>query len=181
MAGHQVCCPFFFPSAMLPHHRKSVSLLFTSTDLPLWSSVETVGTLYQKDTERFDLLLTEPIGEANSLGSLLSQAADFDGNEVTTLTTPRLLWLELSPYRVTLTMQGSGAFSYRHSWEQGVYGFSRYWLHRDDSHPKRLFLRNFTRNLVLKGRPLPSFFRVEYELWSETVQLGKYVLSLEIQ
>ncbi|MDB9356167.1 hypothetical protein PN486_07935, partial [Nodularia spumigena CS-587/03] len=45
---------------MLTHHRKPVCLSLISTDLPFWSVVETAGTLYQKDTDRFHLLLTAP-------------------------------------------------------------------------------------------------------------------------
>ena len=45
---------------MLTHHRKPVCLSLISTDLPIWSVVETAGTLYQKDTDRFHLLLTAP-------------------------------------------------------------------------------------------------------------------------
>jgi hypothetical protein len=41
-------------------------------------------------------------------------------------------------------------------------------------------LRNFTRSLTLTGRPLPEHLRVEYELWSAKVQLGHYILNLEI-
>ncbi|MCC5626216.1 hypothetical protein LC574_35190, partial [Nostoc sp. CHAB 5715] len=45
---------------MLTHHRKPVCLSLISTDLPIWSVVETAATLYQKDTDRFHLLLTAP-------------------------------------------------------------------------------------------------------------------------
>ena len=95
---------------------------------------------------------------------------------------PRLLWLEISPYRVIMTMQGNGRFSYRHFWEQGVYGLSRYWLQSDLSGGSgQMRLRNFTRNLKLEGQALPHRLRIEYELWSEKVQLGAYVMNLEIE
>ncbi|TAF52944.1 MAG: hypothetical protein EAZ60_22060 [Oscillatoriales cyanobacterium] len=117
---------------MLTHHRKPVSLSLVSTDLPLWSVVETAGTLYQKDRDRFHLLLHEPA-------------------------------------------------SYRHCWERGMYGLSRYWLQGESlATPEQLRLRNFTRNLTLTGKPEPQHLRLEYELWSEKVQLGQYILNLEI-
>ena len=64
--------------------------------------VETTATLYQKDQQRFHLLLNEPAvlgwqpqGNANS---------DLDAD----LTPTRLLWFEISPYRAIATMQGQG-------------------------------------------------------------------------
>ncbi|HLO49545.1 MAG TPA: hypothetical protein VK211_14105 [Kamptonema sp.] len=162
---------------MLTHHRKPVSLSLVSTDLPLWSVVETAATLYQKDRERFHLLLHEPAIIDKEPQGTTSQ-------DVATLppaTKPRLLWLEVSPYRIIMTMQGNGNYSYRHLWERGMYGLSRYWLQSDSLvTPGQLRLRNFTRQLILTGRPLPEHLRLEYELWSEKVQLGYYVLNLEI-
>jgi hypothetical protein len=80
-----------------------------------------------------------------------------------------------------MTMQGNGKLSYRHLWERGIYGLSRYWLHSDslDAHGQ-VRLRNFTKSLTLEGHPLPEHLRLEYELWSEKVQLGSYILNLEI-
>lgn len=156
---------------MLTHHRKPVCLSLVSTDLPIWSVVETAATLYQKDREQFHLLLTEPAIEGGEpVESLASTPAR-----------PRLLWLEISPRRVIMTMQGNGKLSYRHFWEQGTYGLSRYWL-QSESLPgnSQLRLRNFTRSLKLVGGSLPEHLRVEYELWSEKVQLGSYILNLEI-
>jgi hypothetical protein len=81
-----------------------------------------------------------------------------------------------------MTMQGGGKLSYRHFWERGVYGVSRYWLQSDELMGYESFrLRNYTRNLYIKGHPLPTNLRLEYELWTETLCLGKYVLSLEIE
>lgn len=167
---------------MLTNHRKPVCLSLVSTDLPLWSVVETAATLYQKDQERFHLLLTEPVLMDREV------QAEAEAQDVTTLPiaeTPRLLWLEISPYRVVMTMQGNGKFSYRHFWEQGVYGVSRYWLQSESfNNSGQLRLRNYTRSLTLKGGfqagMLPHQLRVEYELWSEKIQLGCYVLNLEI-
>ncbi|MEB3337385.1 MAG: hypothetical protein VKJ46_07990 [Leptolyngbyaceae bacterium] len=170
---------------MLTHHRKPVCLSLVSTDLPVWSVVEAAGTLYQKDKERFHLLLTEPTVQDH-----LPQREALDPTEVTTTevitngtpsSAPRLLWLEISPYRVIMTMQGSTQFSYRHFWEQGVYGLSRYWLQSESLvNNGQLRLRNFTRRLTLQSGSLPEYLRVEYELWSDKVQLGCYVLNLEI-
>lgn len=153
---------------MLTHHRKPVRLSIVSTDLPICDGIETVGTLYQKDTERFHLLLTEPpVTSPNPIEPASK--------------TSRLIWLELSPSRVIMTMQSNGGFSYRHLWERGVYGLSRFWLQSDLMQGGgSLRLRNFTRNLNLDGRPLPRLVRVDYELWTEKLQLGHYVLELEI-
>ena len=152
---------------MLTHHRKPVCLSLISTDLPVWSVVETAATLYQKDRERFHLLLTEPP---------LQEPQPMENHRST-----RLLWLEISPYRVVMTMQGNAQVSYRHFWEQGIYGISRYWLRSEALQGnEQMRLRNFTRSLTLTGRPLPEHLRLEYELWSAKVQLGHYILNLEI-
>ncbi|MGJ5672159.1 MAG: hypothetical protein ACR9NN_00800 [Nostochopsis sp.] len=152
---------------MLTHHRKPVCLSLISTDLPLWSVVETAATLYQKDRDRFHLLLTAPTVTNNK--------------EALNPSSPRVLWLEISPYRVTMTMQGNAQLSYRHFWERGVYGITRYWLPTESLQPHQpIRLRNFTRNLTLSGHPLPEHLRLEYELWAEKVQLGCYILNLEI-
>jgi hypothetical protein len=147
-----------------------------SYDLPIWTVVETDATLYQKDAERFHVLLTEPLIQEGLPELVQSQVLSPSVPE-----TPRLLWLEISPYRVTMTMQGNGKFSYRHFWEQGVYGISRYWLQTESftgSHQMRL--RNFTRSLTLDGKPFPAYLRVEYELWAQQLRIGHYVMNLEI-
>jgi hypothetical protein len=152
---------------MLTHQRKPVCLSLISTDLPLWYVVETAGTLYQKDRDRFHLLLKEPP----------LKSCDPVPQAVTT----RLVWLEISPYRVIMTMQGNGQLGYRHFWEPGVYGLSRYWLPSDSLQGNEsIRLRNFTRSLTLSARPFPEHLRVEYELWTDKIQLGHYILNLEI-
>lgn len=162
---------------MLTHHRKPVSLSLVSTDLPIWSVVETAATVYQKDNEIFHLLLHEP-------AIIDKEPQPENSKELITLPValkPRLLWLEISPYRVIMTMQGNGNYSYRHLWERGMYGVSRYCLRNDSLViPGQLKFRNFTRKLLLTGRPLPEYLRLEYELWSDKLQLGQYVLNLEI-
>jgi len=162
---------------MLTHHRLPVHMSLVSTDLPVWSVIETAATLYQKEGDRFHLSLTEPI---DCLAE--NQTDPTADSDQPSPNTPRLLWLELSPYRVIMTMQSNGKFSYRHFWEQGVYGVSRYWL-QDDHLGKtgHLRLQNFTRSLVLQNTPLPTYLRVEYELWSDKVALGRYILNLDIQ
>jgi len=157
---------------MLTHHRLPASLSIISTDLPVWSVVEAAATLYQKDADRFHLLMSDP----NAQWATPPRSTPYLAGQP-----PQLLWLELSPYRVIMTMQGSGCFSYRHFWEQGVYGLSRYWLQGETpSGNGQLRLRNFTRSLTLQCNPLPWHLRVEYELWSDKVQLGRYVLNLEM-
>ncbi|MBK4728822.1 hypothetical protein JJD41_02810 [Oxynema sp. CENA135] len=161
---------------MLTHRRKPVCLSLVSTDLPIWSVVETAATLYQKDQQRFHLLLTEP-------AIAQSEPTDSPTTEDTRNTTPqsRLLWLEITPYRIVMTMQGNGRFSYRHLWERGMYGISRYWLQTETiDGPGQIRLRNYTRHLELIGTPFPERVRLEYELWSETLQLGRYILNIEI-
>jgi hypothetical protein len=161
---------------MLTHRRKPVSLSLISTDLPVWSTVDTAATLYQKDQDRFHLLLTEP--------AIYDFISGQNSPEVATLPAPpksRLLWLEFSPYRATLTMQGNGEYSYRHLWERGMYGISRYWIQdKVNGTNGQMRLRNYTRNLTLTGRPIPDYLRLEYELWSGKVRLGCYILNLEI-
>lgn len=163
---------------MLRHHRKPVCLSLVSTDLPIWSTIETAATLYQKDKERFHLLLSAPAvpdrePELEPEALPIAQQA--------TKTDTKLLWLELSPYRVIMTMQGNGKLSYRHLWEKGVYGISRYWLYSESLQGNgSLRLRNFTRSLSLEGSPLPYCLRVEYELWAGKVQMGSYILTLDI-
>ncbi|MBD1936809.1 hypothetical protein [Microcoleus sp. FACHB-68] len=160
---------------MLTHHRKPVCLSVVSTDLPFWSVVETAATLYQKDRERFHLLLSEPVISDRDPVTVAPEVATLPAK------TSRLLWLEISPYRVIMTMQGNGQFSYRHLWERGMYGISRYWLQSDSlGANSQMRLRNFTRNLTLIGKPLPEHVRLEYELWAEKVQLGRYILNLDI-
>lgn len=158
---------------MLTHY-KPVCLSLMSLDMPLWSVIETAAAIYQKDQERFHLVFTEPLVLDFHEPMLKEGTPSFQ--------TPRLLWLEISPYRVMMTMQGNGNLSYRHFWEQGVYGLSRYWLHDDTLKTRnQLRLRNFTRSLTLTQKPLPSHLRVDYELWADKLQLGHYVLNLEIQ
>ncbi|MGB3241122.1 MAG: hypothetical protein WBB29_22750 [Geitlerinemataceae cyanobacterium] len=162
---------------MLTHQRKPVSLSLISTDLPIWSVVETSATLYQKDRERFDVLLNEP-----SLRECQTHLSDNESATVQTENSSRLIWLEISPYRTIITMQERGSLSYRHLLERGMYGISRYWLRSDNPQEplQQIRLRNYTRNLTLVSRPFLQHLRLEYELWTGKVRLGRYVLNLEI-
>lgn len=146
---------------MLTHHRRPICLSVVSPDLSICSTIEAAATLYQKDRQRFHLL--------------------FYQSDVSKSDSESLLWLEISPYRAIMTMQGKEQLAYRHFWEQGVYGISRYWLNSKDMQSGQSFrLRNYTRSLQLEGSPLPTHLRLEYELWSQKVQLGHYILNLEI-
>jgi hypothetical protein len=160
---------------MLTPHRKPVSLSLVSTDLPIWSVVETAATVYQKDDQRFHLLMTEPAIQEWERSDTPAVATASKAAKA------RLLWLEISPQRVIMTMQGNGKVSYRHFWEKGIYGLSRYWLQNESSKTiGQMRLRNFTHNLALVGNSFPENLRLEYELWSEKIQLGHYILTLEI-
>ncbi|KYC42190.1 hypothetical protein WA1_19590 [Scytonema hofmannii PCC 7110] len=168
---------------MLTHHRKPVCLSLISTDLPVWSVVETAATLYQKDRDRFHLLLTTPPVKNCKTESFHNEQKDLSQEPSNAIpNSPRVLWLEISPYRVIMTMQGNNQLSYRHFWEQGVYGITRYWLPSESmQHNEPIRMRNFTRDLKLDGHPFPKHLRVEYELWTGEVQLGNYILQLDIK
>ena len=163
---------------MLTHYRKPVSLSVISTDLPIRSFIETAATVYQKDRARFHLLLHEPDIIEAKLQPLSALQPQFIRP---TRQKPRLLWLEVSPDRAVMTMQGNGQFSYRHLWQKGVYGISRYYLQTESQPlPNQIRLRNFTRTFQLMGQLWPEQLRLEYELWCENLQLGCYVLNLEV-
>ncbi len=163
---------------MLTQLRCPIRLTFSSTDLLLTAETETVGTLYPKEDERFHLVMTEPLVIESTEVLAIPDTAIATPN----VPTPRLLWLDFSPYRVSMTMQGNGQFSYRHLFEPGVFGLSRYWLQDGTIDCDRQFrLRNFTRSLCVKGNPLPIFLLLNYELWAGDLLLGEYNLTLEIQ
>lgn len=154
------------------NHHRPVSLSLMSTDLPIDCTLETCGTLYQKDRFRFDLLLKQPNDPKSATEEEATAAVE---------TARHMLWLEISPARVIMSLQGNGKFCYRHFWEPGIYGLSRYWLNDSSGEIANAFrLRNYTRRLQLEGETLPQSLRIEYELWSGKVQLGNYVLNLEV-
>lgn len=154
------------------NHHRPVSLSLMSTDLAINSTLETSGTLYQKDRFRFDLLLSQPNNSPSVNQEEATSAVE---------TARHMLWLEISPARVIMSLQGNGKFCYRHFWEPGIYGLSRYWLNDTSGDIANAFrLRNYTRRLQLDGEILPEYLRIEYELWSGKVQLGNYILNLEV-
>jgi hypothetical protein len=160
---------------MLRCLHRPVSLSIVGTDLPIWSQIATAGTIYQKDAQQFDLILKEPIiPEATAEVNQKRGLGEYNSF--------RLLWLEISADRATLTMQETQKLSYRHFWATGVYGVSRYWLHDElPKQPQAIYLRNYTRSFKLKGYPLPERLSIDYELWAGQLQLGRYVLNLDIE
>ncbi len=179
-----------------PH--KIVYLSFISTDLPLWNIIEAKASLYQKEKDKFHLLLNQqnlpyswesenqkPRAETFSIRDM-DKECDSDGqlkdeSILASNCQKSLIWLEISPYRVMLTMQSNSRFSYHHFWERGVYGISRYWLNGNNSEPSTSFrLQNYTRHLKLDCNPVPTSLQVQYELWSANLKLGSYVLHLDI-
>ena len=158
---------------MLNQHRRQVSLSLMSFDMPVWSVTRTAATLYPNGDGQFHILLTEPVVQERALPKSLRPVKTLPRS-------PRLLWLELSAYRIIMTMQGNGRFSYRHFWEPGVYGKNRYWLQSRDSEKECIQLRNFTRSLDVTGHSVPERMRLEYELWSYNLCLGHYVMNLDV-
>ncbi len=183
---------------MQTERHKIVYLSFISTDLPLWNIIEAKASLYQKEKDKFHLLLnqqnlphsleSETQGARTEASSILRLEKQCDSDDevkddsiLSSNCQKSLLWLEISPYRVMLTMQSNSRFSYHHFWERGVYGISRYWLNGDTSEPSSSFrLRNYTRHLKLDCNPVPTSLQVQYELWSANLKLGSYVLHLDI-
>lgn len=160
---------------MLAHNYNKVYLSLLSTDLPLWHIIESEASLYQKERDKFHLLLTQKTVSASTRESSQNEAITSNHSQ------KELLWLEISPNRVIMTMQNQGNLSYRHVWEKGAYGTSRYWLNNCTSAKSDSFrLRNFTRYLKLEDRPMPTSLQIEYELWSAKQQLGFYILHLDI-
>ena len=156
---------------MLVNRYQTVHLSFISTDLPIWQVIEAQASLYQKDQERFHLLLNQ-----QNLPHSVIPASDQEKSK------QGLFWLEISPYRVMMTMQSNARLSYRHFWEQGIYGVSRYCLNTDPDQPSQsIRFRNFTRYLKVENNPFPKNVRIEYEMWSARVHLGSYILHLEIE
>ena len=200
---------------MLTHRRLPARLSLVSLDLPVRSAFETIVTLYQRAPQRFHVLIDVPEPAANPTDRSAStqpqsQEITLPVSEADANRSPspairshnRLLWLEISPTRAILTSQSKTGLSYRHMWECGTYGISRYWLtppgqsldlpqtaHAvdaqeispiDEAASLRMRLRNFTRSFVLTGRDYPEHLRLEYELWSQQLKLGTYVLDLDV-
>ncbi|MEL7409373.1 MAG: hypothetical protein AAFN00_20905, partial [Cyanobacteria bacterium J06558_2] len=140
---------------MLVNRHRTVYFSLISTDLPIWNVIEAKASLYQKDHERFHLLLEQQSLPHSFISGNSQQPA-----------TQGLFWWEISPYRIMMTMQSNGKLSYRHFWERGVYGVSRYCLNSDPEQPsKSIRFRNFTRYIKVEGDSCPQNIRLEYELW----------------
>ena len=153
---------------MLVNSYRTVYLSFISTDLPVWDVIKAKASLFQRDRDRFHLLLNRQ----DLPHSVAPDNEDFSQG---------LFWLEITPYRVMMTMQSNNRLSYRHYWERGIYGVSRYCLNTDaDSPSESLRFRNFTRYLKVEQDTFPRNVRIEYEMWSQQVQLGSYILHLDI-
>lgn len=160
---------------MLVNRQQNVYLSFISMDLPLWNIIETTASLYQQDGDRFRLLL-----DRQNL-----PYSDFDKAKTKSKGNSNrpegIFWLEISPYRVILTMQSNQRSSYRHFWEKGVYGVSRYCLNgKPPEKGNSIRLRNYTRKLMLNAEPYPTNLQIEYELWSAKLKLGSYILCVDI-
>jgi hypothetical protein len=154
---------------MLVNRHQTVYLSFISTDLPVWNVIEATASLYQKEQDRFHLLLHQ-----QNLPHSVSVGEQDKSNQ-------GLFWLEITPYRVILTMQSNHRLSYRHFWEKGIYGVSRYCLNPNSDEPsKSLRFSNFTRYLKVEQDIYPRNVRIEYEMWSDQLQLGSYILHLEL-
>jgi len=155
---------------MLVNRYQTVYLSFISTDLPVWDVIKAKASLYQRDRDRFHLLLNQQD---------LPHSFDPHNEESSR---QGLFWLEITPYRVMMTMQSNHKLSYRHYWERGIYGVSRYCLNtKPDSPSKSLRFSNFTRYLKVEQDTFPKNVRIEYEMWSQQVQLGSYILHLDIE
>ncbi|MBF2057640.1 MAG: hypothetical protein IGQ45_10590 [Cyanobacterium sp. T60_A2020_053] len=159
---------------MLTQHRP-VALSYLSTDFDLLAHLTTIATIYQRPSHQFHLVLNnvdfQQIGQFTGHNDEEVEAKNQEKN---------LIWLEISPYRVVMTQQHQTKLNYRHFWEKGVYGVSRYWLNQSNSKQDKIHLRNFTRNLTMTGKKMPESLRVDYELWTNNLNLGHYILHLEI-
>jgi hypothetical protein len=154
------------------HTTVTVNLSSISNDSPFGNTIETKASMWQKDAERFHLLLNQ---------QQLPQSIATQGEAKTDALQWGIFWLDISPYQVTMTMQSDGGLSYRHFWERGIYSMSKYCLNTESNLPSQsLILRNFTRSLIVKSDSCPRLVLIEYEIWSVQLHLGSYILQLEI-
>lgn len=162
---------------MLTEHR-SISLSYISTNLEILVHLDAIATVYQRNDDKFHVVIsnTDFGGDVDSRQTEVLKNSNNQNSK-------NLLWLEISPYRVIMTQQNKNSVNYRHFWERGVYGKSRYWINGDadtNNQQNCLRLRNFTRSLTLTNKSNPKSLRIEYELWSNHLNLGNYILHLEI-
>ena len=161
---------------MLTQHRP-ISISYLSTNLNLLAHLKTVATLYQRNPDCFHLVLKDV-----DFHDVSQSMGDNDQEIPTKSKVKNLIWLEISRHRVVMTQQHQTKLNYRHFWEKGVYGVSRYWLNSQDEQLKnqKIYLRNFTRNLTMIGGDIPESLRIDYELWTNKLNLGHYILHIEI-
>lgn len=164
---------------MLTEHR-SISLSYISTNLEILAHLDAIATVYQRNNDKFHVIInnTDFGGEVDSIQTDIVKNPHSHNSK-------NLMWLEVSPYRVIMTQQNRNSVNYRHFWERGVYGKSRYWINGDtdaNNQQNCLHLRNFTRSLTLTktNKSNPKSLRIEYELWSNHLNLGNYILHLEV-
>ncbi len=158
---------------------RSISLCYLSTNLSLLAHLETIATVYQRKQDSYHLVLSDV-----DFGAVHNYSSANQLNLTSTIKTKNLIWLEISPYRVIMTQQNQQELNYRHFWEKGVYGISQYWLNQKPNYQpsqNKIKLRNFTRDLTVTGRTMPESVRIEYELWTNKLNLGNYILHLEIK
>ena len=158
---------------MLTEHR-SVSLSYLSINLEILVHLEAIATLYKRENGAFHLVLNNV--EFSKITDDYNYYFPLENEEENR---KNLIWLEISPFRVIMTQQNKNGLNYRHYWERGIYGKSRYWLN-ENNHNQSIYLHNFTRSLDFQGKSHPQSLRVDYELWSNHLNLGHYVLHLEI-
>ncbi|MEN9205177.1 MAG: hypothetical protein Q6J68_03890 [Thermostichales cyanobacterium SZTDM-1c_bins_54] len=143
---------------MLSRRSAPVALCWSALDLAWDASAAGVATIYDRGAQQFHVLLHEE--SVNQGGS-------------------RLLWLEVLPDRLTLTMQGDGQSHFRHLLRPGATGSSHFWVGE-----QRLDVANFTRSLLIDypspARRLPCRVEVVYELWLAHQRLGVYQLDARI-
>lgn len=159
---------------MLVNRYQTVYLSFIATDLPIWNVIEATAHLYQQEPGKFYLLLHQSNSNINQTQAEVRFSRHQKPKQ-------ELFWLEIAPNQIMLTMQSNSHLSYRHFWEQGASGISRYYLNQKCDRPSQsLRFRNFTRYLKVECDPFPRNIRLEYELWSKKIQLGSYIVHVDI-
>jgi len=161
---------------MLTQHRP-VSISYLYTNLNLLAQLTTIATIYQRQEDTCHLVLKNV-----DFHGVEKHTGDNQQSIPSKTNHKNLIWLEISPYRVIMTQQHQSQLNYRHFWEKGVYGVSRYWLNTKEEklHNQKIYLRNYTRNLTTIGGNIPESLRIDNELWTNNLNLGHYILHIEI-
>ncbi|MEO1131767.1 MAG: hypothetical protein AAFX40_03570 [Cyanobacteria bacterium J06639_1] len=152
---------------MLVRLKAPVTLSWSNDSTVLHSLEAAAGTLYRRRPGHFNLVLAEPAVNTHA-------------------TTPRLLWLNIAPQGLTITMQGDGACSYRHALKLHQASTSTYWLQGMG----KLQFCNYTSDLVVQYRampqssdrllPVPINVRAQYKLRTGKDQFSHYCIDLAI-